>query len=739
MLQELLRRCNLLKVATILKKNGLIVCAEITLVRMRDETATEFETERFVIDESTGEPLWPDSSRYPASKKRKRGERSPSPNSLDTPVKKRKALFVCLCGVLQQLLKLIRKSESDGEENTIITESLRHTLNSNASDAADLLGSAWYLMSDFMQGRDGKRRDIERQRHTKPSTLKSGGYRPYLIALVDIWEFSIRGKLAKESDEYHRAFCARSLVHCLQYLRTRTEYAHIDLSLSEISGTLRRLLADHVLLPYRQAVLKQDDQSPESQDIRHHVIHSLVQGLTDRRLCPTHTDSLTDYKTRHHTWNALLSMLFSIAVESRPRQSQKQRLQEDPWLERLFLDLGDVVGDLQLEKTEHKDKKYRVRLIRFLLETCCDRKVKLGITTLQQVLDFASGLGSEDENITLDWHVISYCLAIDPDVFITSQQHNDRSQSAAKEPNTYLKSLLKASSVEKSIKDRVHVTYSIILPLLIAFVNARDILQFVDVWSDQLKTLDQPLDESMQSEKRRPWQDEAVLTAVSDQIESLTIEQLHSLVRKVLDDRPDDSGSVLNVASATILSSLFRGINTEGTIQSMRDLASEIFKIAASSADSATGTVAIYQSRLLTAILQRWSLGDDLEESKHQIMRAATQRLTNLPSWASEPEKKKLDYREEFESFRCILSMPKWQGILSTTVPLMPFKVEHPMAFLMESMRPFQASVQNDFFGKFCLDNMKHKVYNPGSRIKSLESLYLACTAHMLSKPSNLM
>ena len=737
LLQELLRSCTVLKVATILKDSELMTCVERALSSMRDETAKEFEQVKGLeFDEPTRNLAALDKDQTNGSRKRKRAELALPDTPMEMPLSSRKALFVCVCGVVRQLMSLMHSSDAAKEEAAVV-ESLEYTLSLNAHHAATILGSALYLASDLTQGRHVKRRGHgDQQLEARASEVKV--CQPYLATLTELWNISVKRSLNDKQNDFHRAFCANGLVTCLQYLRACIEYAQLDFDLSEVTRSSRQLLTNHVLLPYRQEFIDQHNQSAENDRFSTCIVRNLVKTFLERRLSFRNEDNSDDYKTRHHTWNSLLSLLFTVAVESGPRQTQKQCREEDPWLERLLLDLIDVVGALQSSGTEHRDIKYRVKLIRFLLETCCDRKVKLSTNTLERLLDISSGLAGKSKGENIEWTIVGYCLAIDPDVFVVPQHVHD-SGATMKKPNIYLAALLKASLEDVSSKDMQYFTISILLPLLDAFAKARDIPRFFSIWSDQLHTIENGADTSSQVQNRTksfPWQDESLFSAASSKVESLTTRQMQSLISDAQKTDPDAGRDFLDLASGTILGCIFSGINSESNVNSMEEVAADVFKKTAALVDVTDNLISNNHTwRLLAALVHRWSLGLDTAGLKLRLLCIIMQSHEDLPRWTAEARPVSPDYRKQYEAFRFWLAVPEWQKSSSMAEQSMVSELVHPMKTLMEKIAPFCESIENDIWGRLTLEDVSKRIFKAGGQIKSIEALYLACAAHLLSNP----
>lgn len=714
-----------------------MACVERALCIMRDQTATEFEqVEGQELDESTRSLTAADNDHMQGSRKRKRGAQSTLDTPLETSLRGRKALFVCVCGVVRRLM-ILTKSPDAAKEEAAVIESLEHTLSLDARHVATILGSGWYLASDLMQGRHVKwRGQDDQQSEARASDIKV--CQPCLATLTELWDISLRRGSLDKQDEFHRAFCADSLIPCLQFLRASVDFAQLDFDLSEVTRSSRQLLISHVLLPYRQEFNDQRNQSVKSDRFSTCIVRNLVKTFLERRLSARNEDNADDYKTRHHTWNSLLSLLFTVAVESQSRQSQRQCREEDPWLERLLLDLVDVVGALQSDETDHRDRKYRVKLIRFLLETCADRRVKLSINTLQQLLDVSSGLAGESKGDSVEWTIIGYCLAIDPDVFIVPQRVHEGGNTV-KRPNIYLAALLKASIVNVLFKDVQYVTVSILLPLLNAFATARDIPRFFNIWSDQLHSIETRVNasEEVQNHTRSsPWQDEALFSAASSKVDLLTTGQMQSLISNAQETHSDSARRFLDLASATTLSCIFAGVNSESNINSTEKVAINMYKRTAALVDCSDDAISRNHTwRLLAALVHRWSLDTDTAGLKLRLLDTTAQMYEDLPCWTAEAQQNSLDYREHYEAFRFLLAAPDWQKPPPLAEQSKVSELVHPMHKLMEKMVPFCESVENDIWGRLKLDDVSKRTFKAGGQIKSIEALYLACAAHFLSTP----
>lgn len=230
----------------------------------------------------------------------------------------------------------------------------------------------------------------------------------------------------------------------------------------------------HVILPLREHFLslKPTQPSTESHAKPHQV--RAVLGEMDSRLSSD-------------TRGPLLPTLFDIAIRSVPRDTFRRQINEAPWLETLFVVSAARSGcSVDSENSQETDEEC-IPILQQLLQVAIDRKLGISLQTLAQYARRFSGLMSDDA-AAIHWRLVTQLIALDADVFLPNSGYTESKILLDKLVNRITLECLRNSSL--STETYSIITTGIAIPLLRGFANARDLETFVQIWKDQIATIE---------------------------------------------------------------------------------------------------------------------------------------------------------------------------------------------------------------------------------------------------------
>ena len=205
---------------------------------------------------------------------------------------------------------------------------------------------------------------------------------------------------------------------------------------SNITGnvnSLENLLAKHVLLPIRAAFLdvKRADYHPKDdpESLSEALLRPLERGFSDV--------STTTISTTFMSHDSVIPLLFDIAIKCVPRGTSKQRLAENPWLQELFSRLAQCASIFLNSSSVINLSRISANVLKQMLEVCSAGMVQIESSILETILTRFSGLTDIGFERPVDWALVSFCLQVDSDIFMTSSLSSGEST-----PNHFLEALL---------------------------------------------------------------------------------------------------------------------------------------------------------------------------------------------------------------------------------------------------------------------------------------------------------
>ena len=263
---------------------------------------------------------------------------------------------------------------------------------------------------------------------------------------------------------------------------------------------LEKLVVLHAILPLRHRFLSSKPAQPSSSDIKDNLGQAeMILGEINSRFS-------------RDTQGDILPTLFNIAIRSIPRDTFRRQISEAPWLETLFICLATRLGyPISGEATLETDKE--VSLLEELVQVAIDRKLGITLKTLSQYTSRYSGLLIESEAVTR-WRLIAQIIQINVDVFLPNSGYEESKTFLEKLISRITTEYLRFSPVNSEVK--VTIKSGVVIPLLRGFSGARDIETFVQIWKDQLASLESSRSSGKDSYFYSVWEDDDVLRLYGD-------------------------------------------------------------------------------------------------------------------------------------------------------------------------------------------------------------------------------
>lgn len=365
------------------------------------------------------------------------------------------------------------------------------------------------------------------------------------------------------------------------------------------------------------------------------------------------------------------AVFYSVAIRCVTRETPKKRTAENPWLQSLFTQLVGSAFSMPPLSPNSVDPLRRT--IKAMLYEALDHNVLLDINMLETLLSRFSGLVSNNIGPSIvDWDFVSLLLKLNPDVFIRL--------SPQRASNKFLTSLLTKiteARFEASV-DNSHVyskmTSGVILPLVQAFVHARDLPRFIEHWGKELTCYHEPRED--QYAGTSIWEDDHLFQTVADLVKSaLTTGQIRQVL---LAAQADLTLFVSNknknpLASLVILDCALNGCTSDVSVEEFMKLAHSIYT---SLLNLVSDERVINMPKMwrvwstLTTINLRWSIphaAPPLKSAEDDVIRRALKLVDYDAS--------KCNFVEELHAFNYILSFATLEKSGSEIVQNSPYQL----------------------------------------------------------------
>lgn len=234
---------------------------------------------------------------------------------------------------------------------------------------------------------------------------------------------------------------------------------------ADASHELEILIARHVFLPSRSAILQAADK-PESEQTMSELVTKLASIKSAIATAGASQDQLC----------GALPNLLDVALRCVPMTTSRQRSKERPWVEGVFQELlvcldidGKLVSPSALAGMLH----------------VVGKRASLPASTLRELVQRYSGLANEKQVGLVDFALVAEVVALDATVFVDVATANQlfpalTGASAAAETSA------EVADANALLSDKIA------RPVMRAFAGSRKLENFISRWQDQLETTKDP-------------------------------------------------------------------------------------------------------------------------------------------------------------------------------------------------------------------------------------------------------
>ncbi len=544
----------------------------------------------------------------------------------------------------------------------------------------------------------------------------------------------------------------------LHLVHTFQEWTNPNTEVDALQRSLTSLLVKHVILPFRASsglVYRNKEQRIVSAVV---FVDALTLSLRNFRFHEPRTNvgSRGDKKTRVHLTITCLSLLFHIASTCKSRDTPASRRAESLWLESLFtqiLTCASVVLDPSSSVQAQKDM---VRLTKWILRRALDNKISLSTTMLESILERTAGLLDEEYGKGhVKWGLVSLCLLHNPNVFLNpSTTVKDGEGYPSRAPNRFM--IMLFSHITEDICRRSSLDdneYSfklerIVILLLHAFSDARNLVGFIALWREQLTIVQDRCEPHIRSKNAllyhmAIWENDTLSRSVANLCETkLTVGQVEYLFQQAQQDLDSLGSSVGGLyPSIVILDCAVSGCSRNDTLLKLVEPAQLVFRSLASIIVMKPDLVQGYQWRLwriLTVINGRWGLTTMPQVPRESACSAAFRARDLLclrdPHGVGEVEP---DYSDRLHAFNFLLSFAVSEQLDIPDVSLRDVMVQ-AIGKVMDLKEVFCRQLRDDHFGVLKPSDADPEWSGQSYEVKSIDTLYIACIAQLLQSPKAL-
>lgn len=548
------------------------------------------------------------------------------------------------------------------------------------------------------------------------------------------------------------------MLPCLLLVHTFQERTIPNTEVDVLQHLLTSLLEKHVTLPFRASsalVNRNHEQRVVSTVV---FVDAMTISLRDFRFHEPRTsiDSRGDTKTRVHLTITCLSLLFHIASTCRSRDTSESCRAESLWLESLFAQILTCASVVLNTPPSVQTQKDFVRLTKWMLRRVLDNRVILSTTTLESILGTTSGLLDENYgNGHVIWSLVSLCLQNDPNVFmIPSTTSKDGEGYSPRKSNKFLIALFthitedtcRSSSLDDN--DYSFKLNKVVIPLLHAFRDARNLVGFIAQWREQLTILQERCQPHMRSKNAllnhmAIWENDTLSLSVANLCETnLTVGQVERLFGQVQQDL-DSLGTAVGglFPSIVVLDCLVSGCSHKDTLRKLIGPAQLVFRSLASISATRPDLIQGYQWRLwriMTVINDRWSLPTVPQVPRESAYSAAIVARDLL--CLGQPESvtvEEPEYSDRLHSFNFLLTFAASEQFDVPDVSLRDIMIQ-AIEKVMDFKEFFCRQLREDHFGVLKPLDADPEWTGQSYGIKSIDSLYIGCIARLLQSPEAL-
>ncbi|MCJ1389850.1 hypothetical protein MMC18_002707 [Xylographa bjoerkii] len=504
-------------------------------------------------------------------------------------------LYVAICGALSQIEAFT--NDKPGEAENFAIEHMKAAIKTSIEQSAKILGDSLAMLVQIIS--------------VPNNFCEAANYDIFLRPTVGVW--SLRSIFQETNDGLvsAQAFSTYCSLPALRLLLRIQAIPYHDDGITSIALAAQKLIATHVILPARTAFMRVKGSNSDENQIST-VIELL--GPLSRAVFPKTQDA--SHSTSKSSIMNTIPMFFEYAIKLLPRDMPKQRMTEAPWLQALFIQLAGCLSlSFPLSKISTPNESV-LDTLECLLRLLVENNVPLGVPILESIVLYISGIYPLEAQRRARWSLVGLCMEISPDLAIPVRSNgNVRAGQPTLQPDVVLNRILDKltdsgfRNGNETTSDYDIMLNNVVLRLLKSFLNARDLLGFLNIWKQQIRLWEIARVSNADSGKcsvlaASIWEDEALLQAVAEQLEqALTAAHISKLLADLGSGIANDSDTLAietiePYAQVVVLDCALDGVRSDSVIS--------ICKISIETIGPKLG--AVLRSNTALLIQQRWRL-----------------------------------------------------------------------------------------------------------------------------------
>lgn len=311
---------------------------------------------------------------------------------------------------------------------------------------------------------------------------------------------------------------------------------------------IERLIALHVVLPARGGFFSRGGSGidyssgdPDWSPVKP-ITDTLKPIFQDTGASNKDTTKNGDVMDRKGLWKKadLLPEFFEIASRSVPRDTFRRQTHEAPWLETLFVAAAELTYSIAKEESPETYSADFVQLLEQLFRVVLDRKIQLSLHTLLTHAAYTGLLKSELAQV--HWGLTALLIELGVDIFLPNSGLPDSMELL----NALLeKVLLQWRSSAPLDASSELIKHDIVIPLLQGFVAARDLPAFMQLWYEQLISVEETRAQASKPQPLTVWEDDDLCNVYSEVMRNpLTTAHFQAQLRAASAEIEHDDGRV---------------------------------------------------------------------------------------------------------------------------------------------------------------------------------------------------
>ncbi|KAE9972159.1 hypothetical protein BLS_004161 [Venturia inaequalis] len=472
-----------------------------------DDTATRIgdglDASNQTIDSGSSVTLEETEPGSPVSKKRKRTRTSDDETrakSSTTVAKDEENILSNLGLFIDEIIRLTDCS-IEGVD-AVAAQHLKSVLRTSTRESAEIL-SAWLRCVLLLCQSRGT--DVN-------SELDMDSIMRTHFAIAQIWQ-SRAPEVDDDSGSSASAFSKTCLVPVVALYAQIKPLNSSHISLTGMKVSLEQLLARHFFIPGRASFSAMSATKRTKTPSPQPLLMDLLQPLQDMVVGLVNDD---EHDSLRHLVS-ILPCLLEQAIKLCPGISTKQKLADASWIECVIKSLSHCAGEpIPFEESDSGRPDYALSPLQSMLRIIQENQINLSATFLESLLQGYSGLSgvTDRSDVLVRWDLITVLLESSGNVFLKEKPRTKDDPSESEYTNRippYVEALVgtvettkwefsplaksatrlsssdltsKALQWSNSVDDAV---VKILIPLMHAYVSARNLNGFMDLWFRELR------------------------------------------------------------------------------------------------------------------------------------------------------------------------------------------------------------------------------------------------------------